>query len=164
MTRNSTATACGQRTTGARAWRSRWSFASKIGASASIRELPNIVRSDAVAEYDTFGTGARLPQRLRFGLGAATTRAGLFFWMGLAFAGVAAAATDRRRRMVALFGAVGLVSAIVDFYVSYVGDAIEVNRHLVGPMGRLAVMSIICVSLGIERVASWASARREPAP
>jgi hypothetical protein len=78
----------------------------------------------------------------------------------LAIAGVALAATDRRRRIVALFGAVGLVSAMVDIYVSYVGDAIEVNRHLVGPLARLAVMTIICVVLGIERLTTLVGPRQ----
>ncbi len=126
------------------------------------RELPNIVRSDGVEAYDTFKTSDRLPRRVPFSFGAATSRGQLLLWTTIAFAAAAFAALDRRRRLVAVFGVVGLVSALVDLYVCYVGDAVEVNRHLVGPLARVAVMSIICVGLGIDRLVAFASERSRP--
>ena len=115
------------------------------------RELPNIVRNDALRDYDTFRVGDRLPSKIPFGLGAATSRGRFYGYTAVAFVAVAVAAS-RRRRLMAAFAFFGLLSALVDVYFSYVGDAMEVNRHLAGPMARLAIMSVIAVALAVDGV------------
>ena len=44
-------------------------------------------------------------------------------------------------------------------YVSFAGDALEVQRHLVAPLARLSVALVLAVALGIEALAD----RRRPA-
>jgi hypothetical protein len=68
----------------------------------------------------------------------------------LAIAGLGYAATDRRRRVLVFATSVLFVSAIVDIWTSYVGDPMEVNRHLVGPLVRLNVTAIFAVALGVD--------------
>ena len=65
-------------------------------------------------------------------------------------AGLGIAASDRRRRFLAAVVAAGLVSTIVDVWCSYVGDPMEVNRHMVGPLARLVVLVIVAVALGAD--------------
>jgi hypothetical protein len=125
-------------------------------------ELPNILRSNGVQAYDNYNTAGRLPSRVAV-LGAPATRGELAVWVAAAIAGLALAATDRNRRRLVLFAAAGLFSAAVDFYMSYIGDAMEVNRHLVGPLARLTIMLVIAVALGLDQVAARFSASREPA-
>ena len=41
---------------------------------------------------------------------------------------------------------------MVEIYLSYVGDSMEVNRHLIGALCRLSLMIIICVALAVDRL------------
>jgi hypothetical protein len=122
-------------------------------------ELPNILR-DPNAGYDTYGVFSRFPRHLPAPLGEPRTSAGLWLMLGLAVAGLAYAATERRKRLLVFATAALLVSSIVDVWCSYVGDAIEVNRHLVGPLARLSVTAIIAIALGIDTLAGAVARRR----
>ncbi len=114
-------------------------------------ELPNILRSDN-HEYDTYAVFDRFPRHLPPPLGTPRTNAGLWAWLLLATGGIGLAALDRRRRLLACVAAAGLASAIVDIWCSYVGDPMEVNRHMVGPLVRLNVLMVIAIALGADAV------------
>jgi hypothetical protein len=45
-----------------------------------------------------------------------------------------------------------LLSCLVDLYMAYVGDSVEVQRHMVGPLSRMAVVCVLCVCTGIDTV------------
>lgn len=140
-------------------------------------ELPNTF-SDDLGAYDTYGVADRLPQAsptltiplpmendFEIQLGGPRSMPGLAWWTVLAGLGIAAALLSaimlRARGAVVLFAAAGLVSAFVELYASYVGDSLEVSRHLVGPLSRLAVMLAICVVIGIDGIQR--TMQREPA-
>jgi hypothetical protein len=55
-----------------------------------------------------------------------------------------------------------LVSAIVDIWSSYVGDPMEVNRHLVGPLVRLNVTAVVAIALGADRLLAPAGPADDP--
>jgi hypothetical protein len=52
--------------------------------------------------------------------------------------------------MVALFCAAGLVSVLIEIYFSYVGDSVEVQRHLVGSLLRLSVFLVVTIAIGAD--------------
>ncbi len=112
-------------------------------------DLPGILGEDDRA-YDSYAVFARFPHHLPAPFGTPRTNAGLFAGLLLAAAGLGIAASDRRRRLLAAVVAAGLVSAIVDIWCSYVGDPMELNRHMVGPLARLTVLVIVAVALGAD--------------
>jgi hypothetical protein len=115
------------------------------------RDFPGILAYKLDA-YDYFHVNQRLPNHLTAPLGEPRTTGGLAFWLVLAAAGIVAMAIDRRRRLVALFCSAGLVSVLVEIYFSYVGDSIEVQRHLVGSLLRLSVLLVVTTALGADSV------------
>jgi hypothetical protein len=129
-------------------------------------ELPNILRSNDV-EYDTYHVADRLPNHFPGPLGTPRGTGVLWAWLALTTAGLVVAWTDRRRRLLAYMVTVALASAIVDIWTSYIGDPMEVNRHMVGPLARLCVTMILAIALGtdalITRIRERDVARSEPA-
>jgi hypothetical protein len=124
-------------------------------------DLPGILGDDNRA-YDSYGVFARFPHHVPPPLGTPRTNAGLWAELLLAAAGLGLAAADPRRRLLAGVVAAGLCSAIVDIWCSYVGDPMEVNRHMVGPLSRLSVLVIVGVALGAD--ATRARLHRAPIP
>lgn len=122
-------------------------------------DLPTYTRTDHLA-YDSFGVADRLPERPLGPLDPVGSRAGLVVWLGLV--GAAAVIVARCRPRMGWF--VPFVSApvLADLYLSYVADAIEVGRHLVGPMLRFEVVAIVSVALAVDAVLDG-MATREPA-
>jgi hypothetical protein len=116
-------------------------------------ELPNIL-GDPNRGYDTYDVFSRFPQHLPAPFGEPRTNAGLWALLALAVTGLAYTATDPKRRLLAFATAALFASAIVDVWCSYVGDPMEVNRHLVGPLVRLNVTAIIAIALGVDRFVS----------
>jgi hypothetical protein len=123
------------------------------------REMPSIVGRHGLDAYDNYHVRTRLPGWFPLGFGGAWTRTQFFAWVGLALAAVALATTSRSRPVVAVFGFATLLSGLVEFYLSYIGDSMEVNRHLVGAMARIAVMTTICIALGVDRAVAWQRSR-----
>ena len=37
-------------------------------------------------------------------------------------------------------------------YMAYVGDSVEVQRHMVGPLSRMALVMVICFGVGLDVV------------
>jgi hypothetical protein len=126
-------------------------------------DLPNILSYQDDA-YDNFHVSQRLPKKMPAPLGEPRTNGGLAVGFVLAAGGIALMAIDRRRRLVAGFCGVMLVSAFVDLYVSYSGDPGEIQRHLVGPLLRLSVMLIITIALGVDTAVRMVRERRTAAP
>lgn len=125
------------------------------------KDLPGILGDDDRA-YDSYAVFARFPHHLPAPFGTPRTSAGLWAGLLLGAAGLGLAAADRRRRLLGAVVAAGLLSAIVDVWCSYVGDPMEVDRHLVGPLARLSVLVIVAVALGADTaIARW---QRSPAP
>ena len=116
-------------------------------------DLPGMLHT-SLPEYDSFEVHERLPERFPPPLGLPGTNSALATWMAMAAAGLGLSWLAVRRgamsAAVALFACAGLVSALVDVYCSYVGDPLEVGRHLIGPSARLAVMVAVCIGLGVE--------------
>jgi hypothetical protein len=112
-------------------------------------DLPGILGEDDRA-YDNYAVFDRFPHHLPAPFGTPRTNAGLWVGLLLAAAGLGLAAADRRRRLLVAVVAAGLLSAIVDIWCSYVGDPMEVNRHMVGPLARLSVLVIVAVALGAD--------------
>jgi hypothetical protein len=113
------------------------------------KEIPNILR-DADQGYDSYGVFSRFPHHFPPPLGEPRTPAGLWAMLLLAVVGLGYAATDRRRRVLVFATSVLFASAIVDIWSSYVGDPMEVNRHLVGPLVRLNITALFAVALGVD--------------
>jgi hypothetical protein len=116
-------------------------------------DLPSVLRAD-VTYYDTQGVYNRLPREMPLQLGGPTTRRGLTTWLALAAAGLAAALvlTQLRRRGVGVvvFGATALVLTLLELYTTWVGDPLEVQRHLVGTLSRLSVILVVIVASAVD--------------
>jgi hypothetical protein len=52
-----------------------------------------------------------------------------------------------------------LIPAWIDLYLSYAGDAVEVNRHMIGALSRLSVATVVVVGIGLDAVLD-----RDPKP
>ena len=81
-------------------------------------------------------------------------------WLLLAGAGLLSA--FRRRRAQSIVLGLLLVSCAVDVYIAYVGDSVEVQRHLVGPLSRLTAILMIFVAIGLDSVIEQIRPLRRP--
>lgn len=111
------------------------------------RDLPAYTRTDHLA-YDTFGLADRLPDRPLGPLGPTGSRPAMSVW-SLAVVAAAVVVALRRPRLAWLIP-FWSVPVVADLYLTYVADAIEVGRHLVGPMLRFEVVAILSVALAID--------------
>ena len=106
------------------------------------------------AGYDlTFHVASRLPGEPPLQLGGARTVGGLAAWTLLAVAGIVALALTRRR-VPAVVSALLLASSFVDLYMAYVGDSVEVQRHMVGPLARMTAIMVVCIVSGLDAALS----------
>jgi hypothetical protein len=113
------------------------------------------------SDYDVaFGVSKRLPKPLPWQLSGPTTTTGLWNWAILAFLGIAALAIKRRGQAVVL--GLLLLSCAVDIYMAYVGDSVEVQRHMVGPLSRLSVILMLCVLAGADAAFELVRSYRSP--
>ena len=105
------------------------------------RELPGALRYD-FDDYDRFDVGDRLPARFAWfsGIDSPTT-----LWLFVAFAAVAVVVIAKRTRLLALILGTGLVASLVELYSSIATDAVEVQRHTVGPMLRINLICVIAI-------------------
>ena len=116
-------------------------------------DLPLLLGSDQTS-YDAFGVAKRLPDAVTGQINGPTSRAGLLVWTLLSAAGLTLAALRRRRVQAVVLG-LALVSTFVDLYMAYVGDSVEVQRHMVGPLARMALIMVICVGVGADAAIEW---------
>ncbi|MEO7397869.1 MAG: hypothetical protein ABIW84_04825, partial [Ilumatobacteraceae bacterium] len=111
-------------------------------------DLPLLLAADQ-SGYDAFGVGGRLPDAAPAQIGGPRTRRGLLTWTAIAAAGLALAAFRRRGRQAIVLGLL-LASTFVDLYMAYVGDSVEVQRHMVGPLSRMALVMALCFAVGAD--------------
>jgi hypothetical protein len=129
-------------------------------------DLPSILNGNVYLSqtYDTYGAFHRLPTHMPPPLGEPRTTGVEWFEIVLAVAALGVAATDRKRRALVLGLSVGLLSAAVDFWCAYIGDANEVGRHEVGALLRLDLMLLLAIALGADTAfARWRASRAVPA-
>jgi hypothetical protein len=122
-------------------------------------DLPAILAGN-LEDYDLFGVGERLPERLVWLDGPRTTTQ-LAIWMLVAVGALVLAAAFSRRRLLALVVALALASSWIELYLSYAGDSVEVHRHLVGPLLRLGLTMTVAVALGLDTIAARGRNERE---
>ncbi|CAB4886998.1 unannotated protein [freshwater metagenome] len=110
-------------------------------------DLPVLLNSDQSA-YDAFHVAQRVPPALPGQLGGPTSRMGLLIWTLLAAVGLALAA--RRRGLQSIVLGLLLASCFIDLYMAYVGDSVEVQRHMVGPLSRMVLVMVLCIATGLD--------------
>ena len=115
-------------------------------------DLPDLLGGD-LEGYDLFGVGERLPERLGWIDGPRTTTQ-LAVWTLIAIGSLLMASLVARRRLIALVVALALLVTWIEFYLSHVGDSVEVHRHLVGPLLRLGLTMTVAVALGLDTLAA----------
>ncbi|MCU1389692.1 MAG: hypothetical protein JWL72_3030, partial [Ilumatobacteraceae bacterium] len=52
----------------------------------------------------------------------------------------------------------------VDLYMAYVGDSVEVQRHMVGPLSRMALVMVLCLGVGVDSMVESIRLRRIGSP
>ncbi len=111
------------------------------------RELPLYTATDHLA-YDTFGVADHFPERPLWIFDPVDSRGSFYVWTFLSL--VALALLWVRRRTWAWFGLFLVVPVLVDLYLVFAADAVEVSRHLVGPMLSFSVVSTVAVALAAD--------------
>ncbi len=115
---------------------------------------------DEFRAYDLFGVGNRVP---RHTLGPFDpTGSGVMLAVGMVASTTCALLAARRRRALGLFAGFLLIPAWIDLYLSYAGDAVEVSRHLVGPLSRLSVAIVVVIAIGIDSTIAVVRDAAEP--
>ena len=120
--------------------------------------LPSALGYD-FGDYDRFDVGERLPSRFAWFSGI-DSPAGLWWFVALALAGVVL--IHKRSRLLALILGTGLVASLVELYASIATDAVEVQRHTIGPMLRINLLCVVSVLLAIDGLVRRASVERTP--
>ena len=123
-------------------------------------DLPIILRSD-LSGYDAFGVAGRLPDAAPAQINGPTTRNGLLVWTIISVAGLVLAAVRRRGLQAIVLGLL-LASSFIDLYMAYVGDSVEIQRHMVGPLSRMALIMVICFGVGIDALIELVPTRLRP--
>lgn len=114
------------------------------------KELPVSLAYD-FHDYDRFNTLERLPAQT-FGFDSPRTNNQLVLWIASALAAIIALLYFAKSRRFAVFAAIALTAFLIEMYSSIAGDAVEVQRHLVGPFLRIFVIVIITTALAIEAI------------
>lgn len=109
--------------------------------------------------YDLFGVHDRLPESLGpREFGGPRSRTGLLGWLATAALG-AIGMWLARRRAILVVCLTGLLATAADLYVSWLGDSVEVQRHLVGAVARLGVVLVAFIALGFDDWNTFVSRR-----
>lgn len=119
-------------------------------------ELPQYTETDHLA-YDTFDVDDEFPERPLGPFDPVGSRWSVAVTVLITLGAVVVLVV--RRRVAAALAAFLYLPVVTDLYLSFAADAVEVGRHLVGPLQRLAVVSIVVVGLGIDDLLSSRHAR-----
>jgi len=122
------------------------------------RELPGAVRYD-FGDYDRFDVGDRLPSRFAWfsGIDSIAT-----FWWFVFVAALGVIVIARRTRLLAIILGTGLVATLTELYASIATDAVEVQRHTIGPLLRLNMLCVITAMLAVDALVRRESPGRAP--
>jgi hypothetical protein len=112
------------------------------------KELPGSLAYD-FRDYDRFNTLERLPAQT-FGFDSPRTTNQLVLWLATALAAIIALLYFAKSRKFAVFSTISIAAFLTEMYASIAGDAVEVQRHLVGPFLRIFVIVIIAIALAVE--------------
>lgn len=107
------------------------------------RDLNSSLAYDFI-DYDRFGVSGRTLDPLAV-VGGPSNNGQALLVGAIVVAAVAWAIRRRAYRQACIIGTLA-IATIVDLYVSVVSDASEVQRHLVGPMSRVALLLILAVA------------------
>ena len=104
-------------------------------------------------DYDTFEMSQKLPDGSWFGIGGPQSNQALFIWLMLAMISIALLWRSRNRIRATIL-TILLLSSFVDYFISWVGDSVEVNRHLVGCFFRTSIIFAVVVACAANTVLS----------
>lgn len=112
--------------------------------------MPSMIGS-GVDSYDNHEVRSRLPSdgivRL---VSPRSPTTFLFLLYGSAAAIVAALLVVRRRQAVLIFVGVVLLASVGDWYLSFVGDAVEYQRHSIGAVLRVNIMVVVAFAVAVD--------------
>jgi hypothetical protein len=114
------------------------------------KELPGSLAYD-FRDYDRFKTLERLPAQT-FGFDSPRTTNQLVLWLATALAAIVTLLYFAKSRKFAVFSTIALAAFLTEMYASIAGDAVEVQRHLVGTFLRIFVIVIIAIALAVETI------------
>ncbi len=114
------------------------------------KELPGSLAYD-FHDYDRFQTLERLPAQT-FGFDSPRTTEALNLWILIGVISIAGLFFLSKSRKLAIVSIVALSATLVELYTSIAGDAVEVQRHLIGPFFRLFVVLILSTAFAIELI------------
>jgi hypothetical protein len=98
-------------------------------------------------DYDKFEIAEKLPDGTWLGTGGPQSAYALLVWLILAVLSLAMI-WQSNNRVRATILTVLLLSCFVDYFISWVGDSVEVNRHLVGPVFRTSIILALILASG----------------
>ena len=98
-------------------------------------------------DYDQFKVADKLPDGSWNGLGGPQSQFAALIWLILAMGSISLIWRDKNR-IRAIVLSVLLLSCSIDYIVSWVGDSVEVNRHLVGCFFRTSIILAVVVACG----------------
>jgi len=124
------------------------------------KELPTALAYD-FHDYDRFETLDRLPAQT-FGFDSPRTTTALHLWLLTGAISIVGLLYLAKSRKLAIVLVVALSAALVELYASIAGDAVEVQRHLIGPFLRLFLILILATSFAIEMI--YLGSRKRQAP
>jgi len=122
------------------------------------KELPSALAYD-FHDYDRFQTLERLPAQT-FGFDSPRTTEALNLWILTGVISIAGLFILSKSRKLAIVSIVTLSASLVELYASIAGDAVEVQRHLIGPFFRLFVVLILSTVFAIEKI--YLDVRKRP--
>ena len=114
------------------------------------KELPVSLAYD-FHDYDRFQTLQRLPSRT-FGFESPRTTSDLLLWLITSVAAILALFYFPKTRKLAVFSTISLSAFLIEMYASIAGDAVEVQRHLIGPFLRIFLIVILATALAVEMI------------
>ncbi|MEI7506496.1 MAG: hypothetical protein WCK23_06705, partial [Actinomycetes bacterium] len=114
------------------------------------KELPVSLAYD-FHDYDRFQTLQRLPAKT-LGFESPSTTNGLLLWLITAIASILALFYFPKTRKLAVFSTISLSAFLIEMYASIAGDAVEVQRHLIGPFLRIFLIVILATALAVEMI------------
>ena len=112
--------------------------------------LPSMI-GNGVDAYDNHGVRTRLPSTgiVRFVSPSSPTRFLLLLGGALIALSTAFVAVRRRREVVVLTGLM-LLAGLGDWYLSFVGDAVEYQRHSIGAVLRVNVAIVLALAVAVD--------------
>jgi hypothetical protein len=114
--------------------------------SQSVNDLDGKLAYD-YHDYDKFKISDKLPDGSWLRIGGPQSQLALLIWLFLAVLSLSMV-WKSNNRVRAIILTLLLASCFVDYFISWVGDSVEVNRHLVGPFFRTSIILTVILASG----------------